>query len=120
MKNLLLPFLLSIFVLAGCAKKVPVPILVQIPSRPINYLHEVKPVLDKRCAVCHSCYNSLMLQTLNHKMNNPEVKGDYFSETDDQTCPATGIELDGYLSKHPNRGMPFGFPSLTQDEFELI
>jgi hypothetical protein len=180
-----LPFLLSIFVLAGCAKKAPVPILVQIPSRPINYLHEVKPVLDKRCAVCHSCYNSpcqlklnsyegvdrggskkavynstrlttmdptrlfidaqttehwrkkdfhtvtessavdslnnsLMLQTLNHKMNNPEVKGDYFSETDDQTCPATGIELEGYLSKHPNRGMPFGFPPLTQDEFELI
>ncbi|MBE0604585.1 MAG: peptidylprolyl isomerase, partial [Deltaproteobacteria bacterium] len=29
-----------------------------IPTRTINYLAEVKPLLDKRCTVCHSCYNS--------------------------------------------------------------
>ncbi len=185
MKNVLLPFLLLIFVLGGCSKKAPPPIVVHIPSRPINFLHEIKPILDKRCAVCHSCYNSpcqlklnsyegvdrggskkavynstrlttmdptrlfidaqtteqwrqkdfhtvtestaidslnnsLMLQTLNHKMKNPEVKGDYFPEAEDLTCASTSIELDGYLSKHPNRGMPFGFPPLKQDEFELI
>ena len=25
-----------------------------------------------------------------------------------------------YLSKHPNRGMPFGFPPLTENEFNTI
>jgi len=178
-------FVLCLLLLASCAKKAPEPIQVQIPTRPVNYLHEVKPVLDKRCAVCHSCYNSpcqlklnsyegvdrggskkavynasrlstmdptrlfidaktteewrtkdfhtvtestagdgvnnsLMLQILNHKMENPASTGDYFSEADDLTCSETSIELDGYLSKHPNRGMPFGFPPLTKEEFELI
>ena len=178
-------FVLCLLLLASCAKKAPEPIQVQIPTRPVNYLHEVKPVLDKRCAVCHSCYNSpcqlklnsyegvdrggskkavynasrlstmdptrlfidaktteewrtkdfhtvtestagdgvnnsLMLQILNHKMENPASTGDYFSEADDLTCSETSIELDGYLSKHPNRGMPFGFPPLTKEEFEFI
>ena len=185
MKHLKLPLLCLILILTGCAKKAPPPVYVQIPNRPISYLNEVKPVLDKRCAVCHSCYNSpcqlklnsyegvdrggskkavynatrlttmnptrlfidaktteewrkkdfhtvtestvsgglnnsLMLQILNHKMKNPEPKGEYRSEADDLTCSSTSIELDNYLSKHPNRGMPFGFPPLKQDEFELI
>ncbi len=185
MKYLKLPILCLILILAGCAKKAPDPIQVQLPTYTVNYLHEIKPILDKRCAVCHSCYNSpcqlklssyegvdrggskkavynatrlttmdptrlfidaetteewrqkdfhtvtessvsdglnnsLMLQILSHKMKNPESKGDYYSEANDLTCSETSIELDGYLSKHPNRGMPFGFPPLKQEEFELI
>ncbi|MBW2658897.1 MAG: fatty acid cis/trans isomerase [Deltaproteobacteria bacterium] len=185
MKNLYLPLLFLFLIATGCAQKPSEPIAVQIPTRPVDYLHEVKPVLDKRCAVCHSCYNSpcqlklnsfegvdrggsketvynatrlstmdptrlfidakttkewrgknfhtvtestaadglnnsLMLQILNHKMENPESKGEYHSEADDLTCSETSIELDGYLAKHPNRGMPFGFPPLKKDEFELI
>ena len=185
MKNLTLPLLFLVLTLGACARKAPEPIAVQIPTRPVNYLHEVKPILDKRCAVCHSCYNSpcqlklnsyegvdrggtknavynstrlttmdptrlfidahstedwrkkdfhtvtestagdglnnsLMLQILSHKMKNPESRGQYFSEADDLTCSATSIELDKYLEKHPNRGMPFGFPPLEQEEFELI
>jgi len=145
----------------------------------------VKPLLDKRCVVCHSCYNSpcqlkfssydgldrgatkkkvydatrlttmdptrlfidaqsteewrdkgffsvtensaeagynnsIMLQLLSHKMEHPKSVGDYFPEANDLTCSATRIELGGYLEKHPNRGMPFGFPPLTKDEFSLI
>lgn len=178
-------FFFLLLLLASCAKKAPTPIAIQIPTRTINYLHEVKPVLDKRCAVCHSCYNSpcqlklnsyegvdrggskkmvynptrlntmdptrlfidaqtteewrtkdfhtvtgstageglnnsLMLQILNHKMQNPQSSGDYYSEATDLTCSETSIELDGYLAKHPNRGMPFGFPPLSKEEFELI
>ncbi|MCF8055846.1 MAG: fatty acid cis/trans isomerase [Desulfocapsa sp.] len=186
MKKFTLPVLLLVLTLGACAGKAPEPITVQIPSRPINYLHEIKPILDKRCAVCHSCYNSpcqlklnsyegvdrggtknavfnstrlttmdptrlfidaqtteewrkkdfhtvtestaaeglnnsLMLQILSHKMKHPETKGEeYRSEADDLTCSATSIELDKYLEKHPNRGMPFGFPPLEQEEFELI
>ncbi len=185
MKKLCFPLLFLILTVAGCAKKPLEPIAVQIPTRPVDYLHEVKPILDKRCAVCHSCYNSpcqlklssfegvdrggskkpvynatrlstmdptrlfidarttkewrgknfhtvtestaaeglnnsLMLQILDHKMKNPESTGEYHSEADDLTCSESTIELDGYLSKHPNRGMPFGFPPLKKDEFELI
>ncbi|MBL4901191.1 MAG: fatty acid cis/trans isomerase [Desulfocapsa sp.] len=186
MRSLCIPLLFLMLVFSGCAKKTaPEPISVQLPSHTVNYLLEIKPILDKRCVVCHSCYNSpcqlklssyegvdrggskksvyratrlttmnptrlfidaktteewrqkdfhtvtessvsdglnnsLMLQILDHKMKNPESTGEYHSEANDLTCSATSIELDGYLSKHPNRGMPFGFPPLKQQEFELI
>ena len=53
-------------------------------------------------------------------MKNPQSVGEYHPEADDLTCSETDIELGGYLEKHPNRGMPFGFPPLQQEEFEII
>jgi hypothetical protein len=170
---------------AACAAKAPLPVAVQIPARHIDYLKEVKPVLDRRCAVCHSCYNSpcqlkldsfegadrgatkravynasrlssmdptrlftdaqtteqwrkkqffsvtdstapagqnnsIMLQLLSHKMKNPVCSGDYRPETDELTCAENQDELGGYLEKHPNRGMPYGFPPLKQEEYDII
>ncbi len=185
MKKLPLFFLLVLLSATGCMKKPMEPVLVTIPERKIDYLKEVKPLLDKRCVVCHSCYNSpcqlklssyegvdrgatkkavydahrlktmdptrlftdavkteewrdkgffsitesgvsgtlndsIMLQLLSHKMDNPVSSGEYHPEADDLSCAKDGSELSSYLSKHPNRGMPFGFPPLKQDEFELI
>jgi hypothetical protein len=170
---------------AGCATKAPPPVAISIPARPIDYLSEVKPILDKRCTVCHSCYNSpcqlkldsfegadrgatkkaiynasrlssmdptrlftdarttkewrkkdffsvtdssvsnglndsIMIHLLSHKMKNPRSEGEYRPEADDLTCAEDGRELGTYLKKHPNRGMPFGFPPLKQQEFETI
>jgi hypothetical protein len=169
----------------GCAVKAPAPVMVKVPSRTIDYLAEVKPILDKRCTVCHSCYNSpcqlkldsfegvdrgatkkaiynasrlrsmdptrlfidaqttkewrkkeffsvtdsnvsgglnnsIMIELLSHKMKNPKSSGDYQPETDKLTCADDQKELGGYLKKHPNRGMPYGFPPLKQEEFEII
>jgi hypothetical protein len=64
--------------------------------------------------------NSMMLQLLSHKMKNPKSSGDYHPEAEDLTCAKDQLELGSYLEKHPNRGMPFGFPPLKQEEFELI
>ncbi|MDD2541169.1 MAG: hypothetical protein PHH28_09020 [Desulfuromonadaceae bacterium] len=54
--------LVPVFVLtsffAGCAAKALPPVVMMIPTRTIDYQKEVKPILDKRCTVCHSCYNS--------------------------------------------------------------
>lgn len=171
--------------LAGCAAKALPPVTVAVPTRTIDYQAEIKPLLDKRCTVCHSCYNSpcqlkldsfegadrgatkravynaarlkpmeptrlftdarttaewrkkeffsvtestvsggsndsLMIQILSHKMKNPKSEGEYRPEAEDLTCSEDREELGGYLEKHPNRGMPFGFPPLRQEEFELI
>ncbi|MGI9568895.1 MAG: fatty acid cis/trans isomerase, partial [Desulfobulbia bacterium] len=38
----------------------------------------------------------------------------------DLTCAENKTELKKYLEKHPNRGMPFGFPPLKQEEFSTI
>ncbi|WP_028585061.1 fatty acid cis/trans isomerase [Desulfogranum mediterraneum] len=199
----LLLFTGLVLMLAGCAVKAPSPVLVTIPTHRVDYLREVKPILDKRCVVCHSCYNSpcqlklssyegldrgatkkaiyngarlrtmepsrlfvdaqtteqwrqreffsvtensagqagqdgqssdlqgtdqpasgynnsLMLQLLSHKISNPRSRGDYFPEAGDLTCARDGSELGSYLQKHPNRGMPFGFPPLKQEEYNLI
>ncbi|MBI5014672.1 MAG: fatty acid cis/trans isomerase [Deltaproteobacteria bacterium] len=177
--------LATIGLLAGCAAKAPAPVAFPMPTRTIGFLKEVKPLLDKRCVVCHSCYNSpcqlkldsfegadrgatkkaiynssrlksmdptrlfidaqsteewrrksfssvtdstasgglndsIMIELLAHKMKNPKSVGEYRPEAEDLTCPENGKELGGYLEKHPNNGMPFGFPALKQEEFELV
>ena len=185
MRQLSLLVLAMTAVIGGCSAKALPPVAIPIPTRPIDYLAEVKPILDKRCTVCHSCYNSpcqlkldsfegadrgatkkaiynasrlktmdptrlftdaqttkdwrkknffsvtdssvsnglndsIMIQLLNHKMKNPKSEGEYRPETDELTCSKDGKELGGYLKKHPNRGMPYGFPPLKQQEFEII
>lgn len=47
--------LATIVLLAGCAAAPPAPVAFTAPTRTIDYLREVKPLLDKRCVVCHSC-----------------------------------------------------------------
>ena len=170
--------------LTACAVPLP-PVQVQILDHPVDYLLDVKPLLDKRCVVCHSCYNSpcqlklssyegldrgaskkavynakrlktmdstrlffdartteewrdkgfytvtentaeaglnnsILLQLLAHKMEHPESSGEYQPEAQELTCADSGNELGSYLDKHPNRGMPFGFPPLKKEEFALI
>ncbi|WLE98732.1 MAG: fatty acid cis/trans isomerase [Candidatus Electrothrix communis] len=182
MKLFLYALLFSL--LTACATP-PSPVQVQLPDHPIDYLREVKPLLDKRCVVCHSCYNSpcqlklssyegldrgaskeaiynadrlqtmdptrlffdarttekwrdkgfytvientaepglnnsILLQLLAHKMEHPDSSGEYQSEAEDLTCAENGHELGSYLDTHPNRGMPFGFPPLKKEEFELV
>ena len=185
MRRTLPLLLLMCTFLAGCAVKALPPVAFPIPTRTIDYQKEVQPLLDKRCAVCHSCYNSpcqlkldsfegtdrgatkraiydasrlssmdptrlfmdadsteewrkkqffsvtessvsgglndsLLIQMLSHKMKNPKSVGEYRPEADDLTCSQERKELGGYLAKHPNRGMPFGFPPLKKEEFEII
>lgn len=185
MKIVLICCLFLAMLIAGCASKALPPVVVTIPTRTIEYQKEVKPLLDKRCTVCHSCYNSpcqlkmdsfegvdrgatkraiynstrlssmdptrlfidaqstkewrtkkffsvtestvsgglndsLMIQMLSHKMKSSSNTGEYYSEAEDLTCAQDRDELGGYLKKHPNRGMPFGFPPLRQDEFDII
>jgi hypothetical protein len=185
MKHSVAIALIMVVLFVGCASKALAPVTFKIPARNIDYLNEVKPVLDRRCAVCHSCYNSpcqlkldsfegadrgatkravynatrlksmdptrlftdaqttgewrkkeffsvtdskasggsndsLMIEMLSHKMKNPKSVGEYKPEADDLTCSGNQEELGGYLEKHPNRGMPFGFPPLKQEEFEIV
>jgi hypothetical protein len=53
-------------------------------------------------------------------MNHPKSSGSYSPEAEDLTCAENGSELGGYLEKHPNGGMPFGFPPLKKEEFTTI
>jgi hypothetical protein len=177
--------LFLLLILTACAPAPLSPVSVTPPARPVSYQDEIKPILDRRCVVCHSCYNSpcqlklssfegldrgaskktvynalrlktmdptrlfidartteawrqkgftsvtdsdagaglnnsLMLQLLQHKMTHPDSRGDYFPEADNLTCAENGSELAGYLDKHPNGGMPFGFPPLAREEFDLV
>ncbi len=177
--------LATIVLIAGCAAAPPAPVVFNTPTRTIDFQKEVKPLLDKRCVVCHSCYNSpcqlkldsfegadrgaskkaiyngsrlksmdptrlfidarsteewrrksffsvtesktsgglndsTMIELLSHKMKNPKSTGEYRAEAEDLTCSENGKELGAYLEKHPNRGMPFGFPALKQEEFEVL
>ena len=186
MRLLFCSIILFCLFLAGCA--VPVPqapaYKFESPSRQLNYLIDVEPILVKRCVVCHSCYNSpcqlklsswdgldrgankekiyngarlktmnpsrllvdahstgewrekgffsvkqdgaqeydesIMYMLLDHKRLSPDVSGEYFPEASDLTCAENGNELKEYLKKHPNRGMPFGFPPLKQAEYNIV
>jgi len=185
MRYLLLIALLASLFFGGCSYEPPAPIQVKRMDRQIDYLADVKPILDKRCVTCHSCYNSpcqlklssfegadrgatkevvyanrltpaeptrlfmdaestqawhakgfysvtentapgtfnnsIMAHLLRTKMENPISKGEYHAEDEtDQTCAQNGEELAEFIDEHPNRGMPFGFPALSDDEYETI
>ena len=64
--------------------------------------------------------DSILYLLLDHKRLNPVSSGEYYPEADDLTCAETKDELDSYLKKHPNGGMPFGFPPLKKDEFNAV
>ena len=46
------------FLVAGCSTPVVAPVKVELTKEKINYIEDVKPILDRRCVSCHSCYNS--------------------------------------------------------------
>lgn len=64
--------------------------------------------------------DSLLYLLLDHKRLSPDVSGEYYPEAGDLTCAENETELKKYLKKHPNRGMPFGFPPLTATEFNTV
>ena len=49
--------ILSLFII-GCSAPIPKPVQIETTHEDINYLNDIKPILDKRCVSCHSCYNS--------------------------------------------------------------
>ena len=146
----------------------PRPVEVKASAPTISYLDDVKPVLDQRCVVCHSCYNapcqlklgsfegidrggskatvysssrlrpqapsqlfmdaqttsewrekgfssvlenaaqgdfndSILLELLEAKREQPVPTGEYHPEASDLVCPATRPELSKFLAEHPER-----------------
>lgn len=49
---------LAFLLFAGCAPKPVAPVAVVHNPVPVSYQHEVQPIFNKRCVVCHSCYNA--------------------------------------------------------------
>ena len=161
------------------------PVMVEQVVRPVSFLDDVKPVLDRRCVVCHSCYNAacqlkldsfegaerggskkavysaarirpqqptrlfidaqseegwraldfhsvlqsraaspandaLMLYLLEAKRLEPKPRGEYHAEAADLSCPADSTEMGTFLARHPERGMPFGFPALEPGEHAIL
>ena len=50
--------LLITFIFSACSAPIPEPIAVEVTTKEVDYLRDVKPIIDKRCVSCHSCYNS--------------------------------------------------------------
>ena len=44
--------------LGACTSDAPPPVEIKTAATALSYLDDVKPILDKRCVVCHSCYNA--------------------------------------------------------------
>lgn len=179
-------FCTSAVLLGSCAHAPPPPpVEVAESASPVSFLHDVQPILESRCVVCHSCYNSpcqlklssfeglerggsdllvydatrlraqdptrlftdaqsteewrqkgfhsvvdngageglndsIMLELLNASMNRATMSGEFRPETEELSCAANGSELGEYLEDRPDGGMPFGFPALSQAEYETI
>jgi len=184
--QLLLVVFLSISMLGVACVPSPLPPLEIEPlQQPISFLDDVKPILDSRCVVCHSCYNAAcqlklssyegidrggsklgvysssrlkaqqpsrlfhdaqtteewrarefhsvldsdaespansatMLYLLEAKRLDPMPRGMYHPEATDLTCSADSGELSSFLNRHPERGMPFGFPALSSTDHAVL
>ncbi|QFR49168.1 peptidylprolyl isomerase [Sulfurimonas lithotrophica] len=51
-------FVVFFIFFTACSVKPLKPIVVKAVDREIDYQKDIKPILDKRCVSCHSCYNS--------------------------------------------------------------
>ncbi|NLN13431.1 MAG: peptidylprolyl isomerase [Arcobacter skirrowii] len=63
---------------------------------------------------------SIMMQFLFQKELNPQIVGNYSPETDKLTCSQNQDELEEYFEKNPHKAMPYGFPAISKDEYNLI
>ncbi len=185
MIKLLLHVTLFVFVISGCSYTPPPAVKVDTTAKKVDSLSEVKPILDNRCVVCHSCYNapcqlklssfdglergatkakvymaerfsaqeqtrlfidahdeegwrkkdffsvtdngakegfndSIMMHLLQEKVNNPKIEGEYRPETEKLICSRNQEEVGEYLEKKEHRGMPYGFPAMSDKEFDTL
>ncbi len=185
MLKLILHVSIFLFFITGCSYTPPPPVKVENSHQKIDYLSDIKPILDKRCVVCHSCYNapcqlklssydglergasknavykaerisaakqtrlfidaqseegwrkkdffsivennaqdgfndSIMMHLLQEKVDNPKIEGEYRPETEDLICSRNQEEVGEYLEKKEHRGMPYGFPTMSDDEFKTL
>jgi hypothetical protein len=66
-------------------------------------------------------YNdSILLHLLDAKRRTRSSPGDYCAEAADLTCAGQPAELSSFLDRHPERGMPFGFPPVTEQEYATV
>ena len=63
---------------------------------------------------------SIMMQYLFQKMNNPISTGNYSPETDELSCVKNKKELTEYFDNNPHKGMPYGFPALKEKEYNIL
>ncbi|WP_419769894.1 MAG: fatty acid cis/trans isomerase [Candidatus Marinarcus sp.] len=58
MKLHILLFSLTIVLFSACSMKPLAPITFNKVNKELSYENDIKPILDRRCVTCHSCYNS--------------------------------------------------------------
>lgn len=63
---------------------------------------------------------SIMMQYLFQKQTNPLNIGQYSPETDKLSCVKNKDELAKYFDENPHKGMPYGFPALKKEEYNLL
>ena len=51
-------FVATTLLLGACIQSALQPVEVRTLSAPVSYEADVQPLLDRRCAACHSCYNA--------------------------------------------------------------
>jgi len=182
MKNYLLIPLLFAFFFTACSVKPLEPVKFDLAQTEVSFVNDIKPILDKRCVSCHSCYNSpcqlklssyeglerggskedmyanrlraanptrlfvdavneeqwrekgffsvtdevnesnesIIMQYLFQKMQNPVNIGEYSPETDEISCVKNSDELSEFFDDNPHKGMPYGFPALEKNEYNLL
>ncbi len=55
---LALPLLIALGA-AACMRPEMPPVKIEMPlASSVDYLDDVSPILERRCVVCHSCYNA--------------------------------------------------------------
>jgi hypothetical protein len=182
MKLQIIILTLFIVLFSACSTKPLEPVEFDELKKEISFENEIKPILDKRCVSCHSCYNSpcqlklssfegiqrgatkkniyenrikaddptrlfvdatnekqwrkkgffsvldsmeesnesIMMQYLFQKNKNPLNLGTYSPESDKLTCVKDKEELTEFFDKNPHKGMPYGFPALKKQEYNLL
>ncbi|MEA1916292.1 MAG: fatty acid cis/trans isomerase, partial [Campylobacterota bacterium] len=63
--------------------------------------------------------SSILMQLLTLKNSNPLIEGEYNSDTD-LSCPNNSIDMFKYTTLNSHKGMPFGLPAISEDEYNKL
>jgi hypothetical protein len=117
MRLLALLFVATILAFGACVQSAPEAVEVRELAAPVSYTADVQPLLERRCTVCHSCYNApcqLKLESF-EGADRGGSKARVYSSTRLRNQPPTRLFVDARTTEEWRAK---GFHSVTKNTAE--
>jgi len=101
--------------ISGCYTKLLPPVSIQPIDKQVSYLNDVAPIMDRRCVVCHSCYDAPCQLTLSsyEGISRGASKVSLYGSARTSAIPPTRLFYDAFSTEAWREK---GFYSVTESQ----